>query len=136
MAFVGLLLLSQMASAAGWTVGAGTTWGARVLAITTAEGANASTAGATWVWLEFANASNVNVCANYSDTTSLGPGVSSAIFVIVHPGQYTLSDVQKAYLAELQAAAHAGKQVRLYSTGCTGGTTVGYNTINSVWVQY
>lgn len=134
--FVVCCLLSELSSAAGWTAATGTNWGAKVLSITTIEGTSTGVAGATWVWLEFANVSNVNTCPNYSDTTTFGPGVNSAVFVLVHPGQFTVSDVQKTYLAELQAAAHSGKQVRVFSAGCTGGPSVGNNLINGVWVQY
>ena len=121
--------------AGGWSSPGGTKWGAKVLSVSTvAAGGSISI---TYVFLEPAGAINVNTCPTYTDTQNLlGTGASSVIFIMAHPSLTTMSDVQKAYLTELQVAASSGKEVLVYSNGCTSPTAPGYNNIDGVWVKY
>lgn len=127
---------SSHVAAAGWSTPGGSKWGAKVLSVTT-QATSGSTVAVTYVFLEPAGAINVNTCPTYTDTTNaLGSGVSSVKFIMVHSSLTAMSDVQKAQITELQVAASAGKEVVIYSNGCTSASAPGYNTIDGVWVKY
>jgi len=49
-------------------------------------------------------------------------------------GGGTLTDSQRAHISQLQAAQASGKLVGIYSNGCSGGGTSGYNTLDQVFV--
>ena len=125
-------LVSPSASAVGWTSSGVTPWGATVLSVQTQDGGAAN--GLTFVWLSSAGATNASNCATYLDSTT--GSISGAQLVVVHPINSAMTDVQKSQIAELQVAASSGKQVRLYSVGCSGGGTAGYNVVSGVWVKY
>lgn len=126
----------QTALAAGWSSPGTAKWGAKVLSLVTVA-ASGSSVAATYVFLEPTGAVNVNTCPSYTDTANvLGPGVSSVMFMMVHSSLTVISETQKAYLAELHAAFVHGKELLVYSNGCTSASSPGYNSIDGIWVKW
>ena len=129
-------MFGSPAFAAGWSSTSTGKWGARVLALVTVA-ASGSTTAATYVFLEPSGAVNVNTCPSYIDTANgLGPGISSVMFMMVHSSLTAISETQRAYLATLHVAVASGKEVLLYSNGCTSASSPGYNSIDGAWVRY
>jgi len=112
------LSTATTANAAGWTTNA-----VRILA-------TQSNGGSFSVMLD-SPANNVNSCATFTWGSF---GVTGGIFTVYFPGG-TLTDSQRAHISQLQAAQASGKLVGVYSSGCSGGGTSGYNTVDSVFVK-
>lgn len=130
------LLAAPYVWSAGWTSGQSPKWGAKVLGITTVT-TDQRFVAETYVFLEPAGASNVNSCSSYKDADgALGPGNPAAAFLLPHITRNDMNDVQRTWLAEIQAAAAAGKELRIFSDRCTEGDNSGYNAISGVMVRY